>query len=574
MIRVPKLITPAKRTPEKTAPEAGATPEERREISECLPSRRFAGFERFCERHVWVEDKESNLGECRLILWPGQRYVAECLVTGQWLILVKARQLGITWLLAAFVVWRFMYAMRFRVMVILQERLYAYAFVERVKFIHDRLPEYFQMEVPEDNKGNLTLTKGRRECKISALVGSDNAGRSFTGDLAIFDEAPRIPEFAETLGAIQPTMTRTLTSSTKGQLVVGGSSKGPTGRFKELWDHTYGENGELLDPHGIGPTHFKPLFLSVMDRPGRDETWYAERCAELDPLSPVLVKQEHPRTIDEAWEYAEGRVYALFTRARNVGEIEIPPYAQRFRAIDWGESKSAYVVLWIAYIEGPPGFLIHPDCVNTIREFLSYRLDPDTGWPAKKDDHTCDAVRYGVVTHKLHGLVYVYREIYRLDSVAKGWNPMDEIVEVHQLSGWRRARPAPKGPKWVRGVKGEYYALPAVADPSLGKIINQFTEFDIECLPSSRIKGPADIEGLERMDSPRHEVIEGIRQVAALIAGSEDMDDYYAITRRQRLRDELRRFERVRIPASQTLEQTRIATLARELLADLGEDTP
>lgn len=567
MSTVRRLI---RRKPRKTRRTEGAggepavrTAEENDEYLACGPWHGLAGFERFCERHVWVEDKESDTGESHLIFWRGQRIVAALLVLGLWILLVKARQLGITWLWAAYVVWRAIYSPHhFQCVVIFQlKEPYAYEFVSRVRFVHDRLPGFFQMQPLGDAKGKLQWKGHGHLADIYALAGGDDAARSFTGDLAIFDEAPRIPEFGLTYGGVAPGMRRSR-STRHGQLVVGGSSKGPEGDFKDLWDKTYGEDGELLDENGVGPSGFVPVFLSVFDRPGRDETWYDQRKQELDRISPVLVKQEYPQNVDEAWEYAAGRVFPLFTRSRNVGSIEIPVDAQRCRLIDWGESKSAYVVLWVAYIDGPPGFLVHPDCTNTIREFLAYRFD-DSGRPEKKNDHTPDAVRYGVVTYDWRGLVYIYRELYRLDSVAAGWNPYTEIAEIHELSGWVKAEPGSRR-YYRRGPKGEYYELSAVADPSMGKMINEFCMFDIPCVGARRIVGQRD--GKEKQNAPAEYRIEGIRAVAALIDGSQAMDRYYAVTRRGRLAQILHQHSKPRIRGSQTMEMTRVAALARELL--------
>lgn len=53
--------------------------------------------------------------------------------------------------------------------------------------------------------------------------------------------------------------------------------------------------------------------------------------------------------------------------------------------------------------QGLPGIIIHERCVNTIREMESYVLTKHrdgtfTEEPVKENDHTCDALRYGVAT--------------------------------------------------------------------------------------------------------------------------------------------------------------------------------
>lgn len=567
MLRVPRLV---RSLPRAAIPGRGKdrrihlTNQARAQYYFCSPAHGLAGFDRWCRECVFVKDKDTGTIH-RLSLWPGQqRFVADVLA-GVWLLDLKARQLGITTAAAAVCAWRMVFESSYLIMVVNQQAEYAEDFVDRVRFIHDHLPLSMRMTPTVDKDRRLYFGKDGKDCDLRALVGGDKAARSFTGDLALFDEASRIPEFGETLAAVLPALTRSpeIGRAADGQIVCFSSSAGPEGDFKDLWDENYGEAGELVDAEGVGPHRFKPVFYSWQERPGRDEAWFAERKRELDQISPVKIKQEYPSTVDEAWEYPEGRVYPLFTRARNVGMIDIPWHAKRLRAIDWGETKSAYVVLWIAYIEGPPGFLVHPDCTGTIREFMSYRFD-DHGRPLKKHDHAPDAVRYAVTTHNLRGLVYVYREIHRLDSVSMGWNPMTEVAEIHDLSGWR---PAPPGARehYVPGVEGETFGLESVADPSMGKIIALFSEYGVPTIPASRLAGITP-EGKERRDPAESARIEGIKMVAALIDGSRDQELYYTISRREVLEQAVQRVDRMPVAASLTLEEVRLAEVARALL--------
>lgn len=50
-----------------------------------------------------------------------------------------------------------------------------------------------------------------------------------------------------------------------------------------------------------------------------------------------------------------------------------------------------------------PGLLIHRSCTNLIRELVSYRWNDSGEKPVKEDDHTVDALRYGVFTEHHKG---------------------------------------------------------------------------------------------------------------------------------------------------------------------------
>lgn len=527
------------------------------------------GFERWCERHVRIQDKE--LGSVTAFkLWPGQQRVVPDLIAGVWLICLKGRQLGLTSIAAFYVAWRLVYEALYQVMVINQGKEYAIDFVSRVRWIMSGLPDWMQVTWSVDQKQVLEINENGRICSLRALVGSDKAGRSFTGDLMIADEAAFIPNFMDTLGAIMPTLARSnLSDGKRGQIVVLTTSSGPLGEFAKLWERTYGEGGELLDEEtGCGPTGFKPIFLRWSERPGRDQAWYKKQEVELDQISKVRTRREYPDNPDEAFEYAEGRVFPLFTRARNVGRIDpLPEGVQRGRCIDWGETLSAYVVLWVALIPGPPGFLVSPDCPNTIREFIGYRFD-ENGKPMEEEDHTVDAARYFATTHNCRCLMYIYREIYRKDSVERGWNQWKEIAELHKLSGWTKAAAGSR--RMYRPTRqAEEYPLSLVADASPAKMIANLNAAQIPTIPYRRFEADdphAVGPGRVRKDRPIDQILEGLRWLAALIDGSEDMDKYHAVTREAAaLRIYRETVERPDI--SYGLRERRMMEVAREILA-------
>jgi hypothetical protein len=525
----------------------------------CHPCRGAAGFERFCDKFVIIYDQKARL-EVPMDLFEGQREVVPDLVKGAWLVLLKGRQLGLTWLLVAYVVWLITYRRRLTCIIVNQQKEYAQDFITRVKDTIDRLPPWLQKDITTNNKESIELKAAPNKILVRAIVGGQKAGRSMTVDLAILDEASRIPELDKTMTAIQPGV-----ESAGGQIVALSSSAGPQGYFYESWRGSYGDDGELLRPDGRGPNGFKPIFIHWSKRKGRTPEWYAREKEKLDAISPVAIKQEHPENPQEAWEYAAGRIYPLFRRELNVGDIpDLPLNAVRYRAIDWGSVESPFVVLWLVYIPGPSAFLVSPKCPNTIREFFAYRWDEDIEEdkeqkPLKRDDHTCDAVRYAITTFHLTGLVWVYREHYEVNSVAKGWNIMNEIEMIHRMSGWEEA-PDDVRAVWWPG-DGETYQG-TVADRSWAKAISTYCANDIPCVGHKVISRKQ--EGKLLTDRPLTETLEGIRQVSALIDGSRNVDKIMRVTR-ERLA--MRVLAQTGMSATSGLEDRSLAQYARRLMA-------
>lgn len=545
------------------------TPDREEAYWACHPKHGAGGFQQFCDRFVKINETvtlptgEKKSREIPMVLWDGQLEVIFDLAKGIWIVLLKGRQLGLTWLIVAYVVWLTVYRKHCVMVIINQELGYAEEFISRVLYVHDRLPIWLQKPTSTRNKKSLEWKKDGQNIQIFAKVGGEKVARSLSCDLIVLDEASRIDYLDKTMQAIQPGC-----ESVGGQIVALSSSAGPQGFFHETWKEAFGDDGEKVRPDGRGPNGFKPIFLHWSKRNGRDAAWYARESQRLGKISPVAVKQEHPETPQEAFEHAAGRIYPLFRRETCVGTIErLPLNAIRYRAIDWGSAESPFVVLWLAHVPGKPGLLVSPKCPHTIREFFAYRWeDPDDvedgkpQKPVKKDDHTCDAVRYAVTTFNLTGLVYVYREFYETQSVARGWNIMTEIEHIHRLSGWEEA-PDEVLARWWPGDQGESYEA-SVADRSWAKAIATYNANDIPLRGHKVISIKQDKK--ELTDQPLIETLEGIRQVSALIDGSLDVEKYLTINRERLAVGALQRSGK---HSTGGLEERSHAHLARRLLA-------
>jgi hypothetical protein len=564
-VRLPKLT---KRQREQVRRRRGLDAAQLDEYRRCAPTRGASGFFYWLQHFCVIYDYEKKR-PVKFDPFAGQRRLIPDLATGVWLVILKGRQLGVTWLIAAWALYNITFRSTYNVSVVFQQLEYAYDFIWRIKYMYERLPQWQRKAITDSNKRTLGWRADGSDCRVRAFAGSPRAGRSLTGDLIVLDEASRIPYLADVMQALEPTI-----EVGSGQFIQLSTSAGPQGIFYEVWQETYGDYGELLDERGVGPSGFKPVFLHWSERRGRDHEWYAREKRRLDRISPVAMKQEHPDNPQEAFEFAAGRVYPLFTRERCIGDIEIPTTGERYRAIDWGQSASAQVCLWLAHVPGPPGVLVSPKCPNTIREFFAYRYDDERpGEVLKVDDHCPDAVRYAVVTFRLTGLVYVYRELYIKDSVARGWNPMTEIAEIHELSGWERAEPKESYASWVRGRRGEAFEG-TVADRSWPKMIALFNLHDLYVRPHEPIRGKKGKKGL-LTDPPLRETKEGIRLVSALIEGSACLDRLVDVTRDAQALTLLADHEGRSTPGvSHSLSHTALLAAAKRLRKAKARRTP
>lgn len=499
-------------TREKRAAQAHVlTPDEVKEFQLCHPDRGVDGFLRFCG-HLKIKDKRTHRA-IPFDPWPCQTELSSDLVAGLWLLCLKARQMGMTWLVAAYALWRMTYHRYYTVIVICQTKPYAEDFVaDKIRFMWANLPVYLQMPIVRETRNRIVFGV-EHQSEIQAFAGSKKTGRSLTANLFIIDEAAFIENIEETHRAATPTL-----EESGGQSVIISTSDGPKGFFYDEAQKAI--EGKAIDEDSIQAYRF--WFWSVFDHPGRDESWY-ERMARKHSHRARHMQYEFPRTPEEAFMSAGGRIYPDFVK-RPVPEghlldldaetLKRRPEWDRYRCLDWGTSKSALVVLWVVHIPSKrPRLTVHPDCVHTIREMQAYSYKEGTTEPDKKHDHAPDALRYGVVTFNLTGHVHVYREMYIQDLKSGGYTTQGVIAEIRKRSGWQlvdeRANTWRHGPD-VEAFRGTVY------DRSNAILGNEFWAMKEQSCPHV---APTNESG----SSPRSEVANGIDMVNKLVVGGMPM---------------------------------------------------
>lgn len=239
--------------------------------------------------------------------WPYQEEFAKELESGKDIIILKARQIGVTEELTAYA--RYKVLNGGRVLVLSDGQLYSEDFLTRT-----RTEELASMEAAKDNSREFRLPGGGR---ILALPATEHAGRGFTADLVVVDEAAFHPYAEKNYQAYRPTM------ADGGQLVVVSTANGAGGFFFEQW-----QAAELKQSGVV------PLFYGWRERPGRDEAWYRE---EVKKWPPNVFPQEYPGSAAEAFVAHAGLVFGadpadgvlIFDPRLNV---TAPPF-------EWGEAK-------------------------------------------------------------------------------------------------------------------------------------------------------------------------------------------------------------------------------------------
>ncbi|MEP7357656.1 MAG: hypothetical protein ABI847_10485 [Anaerolineales bacterium] len=216
------------------------------------------------------------------LLWPAQVEVLWALMTQRLIIILKARQLGISWICCWYALWLCLFQNGKVVLLFSKGQPEANELLRRILALYDRLPDWMRDAAPALIKRNTTAAEWANGSHVLSLPASPNAGSGYTASLVILDEAAKLL-FADALfAALKPTI------DAGGQLIVLSSALGIGNLFHRLWTKAAAKLNS-----------FTPIFLPWWVRPGRDAAWYAAQLAEYP--DPAIVKQEYPSSANEAF---------------------------------------------------------------------------------------------------------------------------------------------------------------------------------------------------------------------------------------------------------------------------------
>lgn len=270
-------------------------------------------FAEFLCNHVWIRDK----GGSKFEPWPWQQELAEVLPSLRRAQFLKARQLGMSWELAAYALHKGLTNPGHPVLLLSQTEPDAIELLDKVKFIYERLPDTLKVRIGRDNTRILEFAD--LHSAIRALPSTEKAGRGFTGSLVVADEHAFHQWAVANMAAVDPTI------EAGGQFLSLSSANGIGNLFHDLWSKAsqtrvpvlpyWDENegftfgGRLREAAASLPdSAWLAVFLPYNVRPGRDAAWWENKRANTTPQ--WLIFQEYPREPDEAFVQTGRPVFA------------------------------------------------------------------------------------------------------------------------------------------------------------------------------------------------------------------------------------------------------------------------
>ena len=170
-------------------------------------------------------------------------------------IVLKARQLGISTITAAYIAWLMMFHRDKNVLVIATKFQTASNLVKKVKSIHKNLPDWLRISnIAIDNRTSFELSNGSQ---IKAAATSGDAGRSEALSLLVIDEAAHVDGLDDLWTGLYPTL------STGGRCIALSTPNGVGN-----WFHQTCTDADL------GGNDFHLVTLPWDVHPERDKEWF------------------------------------------------------------------------------------------------------------------------------------------------------------------------------------------------------------------------------------------------------------------------------------------------------------
>jgi hypothetical protein len=234
-------------------------------------------FEEYCRCAVnpiyfinnYVQIQDPVRGRIPFLLYPFQRVALKMFLRKRFNIVLKPRQMGLSWLVAMFALWLAMFRPHQTVIVISIKEDTAKRFLDKIKYAYRYLPCWLKADIEHENFSTIVFSNHSR---IMSVPTSEDAGRSEGISLLIVDEAAFVRWIDKIWAAAFPTL------STGGMGILLSTANGMGNFFANKWRDAC---EQLSD--------FNPIQLHWRMHPDRDDAWYRVQRRE---LGPALTAQE------------------------------------------------------------------------------------------------------------------------------------------------------------------------------------------------------------------------------------------------------------------------------------------
>jgi hypothetical protein len=328
------------------------TPEQRAEWNRCAEDKAY-----WINTYVQIYDPPTK-SWIPFDLWPAQSNVLDVIDDNHKTIVLKARQLGLSWLCLADILHGMLFKPIATVLVfsLREEESKELIGEKRLWGMYKRLPDWMKGDdASEDNKTTKTLGNGS---SVKAFPGK--RGDSYSATYALIDEADLIPDLKDLLESVEPT----INAGGKLVLISRVDKKHSESTFKKIYkDARLSKNG------------WAHVFLPWNVHPGRDQAWYERTLAStlsIDGDTKDAMHAQYPATDEEALARGTtGKIYPAFSYDEGGNVTADAEYVPGYD-VEWWIDPGYSNHFCIAFVQQRP-FLGHPDHLCVFYEvYINY----------------------------------------------------------------------------------------------------------------------------------------------------------------------------------------------------------
>ncbi len=224
-------------------------------------------------RHAVIAAAEGDPARFADVGWPWQTELLRLWAANRLVVVLKARQLGVSWLAAIFALWTAVRRPGQEVLLISRNQADAEKLLDKVAYLYAHLPAW----KPRAVVNMRSIRFADQGSGIEALPATENVGRSRTAALVVLDEHAHQPFARKILLAV-------MAVAEKGRILSISSANGPGALHSQLYVAAKaGTNG------------WQAVFIPARAHPDRlDPAWRERERAALSQVSDAEFAQEYP----------------------------------------------------------------------------------------------------------------------------------------------------------------------------------------------------------------------------------------------------------------------------------------
>jgi hypothetical protein len=234
----------------------------------------------FMLNYVYIRRPGRGGGRIRFKMYDFQKESIMNFLKHRKVIILKSRQLGISWTYAAYVAWKILFHEAQDVLLVAQNGSVATNLMGRIKFIMKYLPKWMVPEnkkvMPVQNRQSIELFN---DSKVMATTTTANSGVGESLSLLIIDEAAVIPhaKAKDLWTAIEPTI------EVGGDVIIVSTPREVGAWFHEMWVDACKDRktSKVTGEKTTGKNGFFPMILGWEVLPDRTQEWAKRKISEI-----------------------------------------------------------------------------------------------------------------------------------------------------------------------------------------------------------------------------------------------------------------------------------------------------